>query len=101
MDNIYTLVITLLSVLTGTTAWRYLEKRAMKKERDDEFIRVDCKERIAKLEALLIESSREKDEMRDLILKLTSEVAELRIKVEFLTHENDLLHTKTKKHLNG
>ena len=62
MDNLYTVLITLISVLGGTTAWRYFEKRALKKERDDEFIRVDCKERISKLEALLEESSKEKEE---------------------------------------
>lgn len=101
MDNLYTVLITLISVLGGTTAWRYFEKRALKKERDDEFIRVDCKERISKLEALLEESSKEKEEMRELILKLTSEVAELRVKVEFLTHENESLHKTSKKQLNG
>jgi predicted nuclease with TOPRIM domain len=101
MDNLYTVLITLISVLGGTTAWRYFEKRALKKERDDEFIRVDCKERISKLEALLEESSKEKEEMRELILRLTSEVAELRVKVEFLTHENELLHKTSKKQLNG
>ena len=100
-NNIYAVIITLISVLTGTTAWRYWEKRAMKKERDDDFIRVDCKERIAKLEALLVESSKEKEEMRELILKLTGEVAELRVKVEFLTHENELLNTKHKRQING
>ena len=101
MDNLYTVLITLISVLGGTTAWRYFEKRALKKERDDEFIRVDCKERISKLEALLEESSKEKEEMRELILRLTSEVAELRVKVEYLTHENELLHKSSKKQLNG
>ena len=101
MDNLYTVLITLISVLGGTTAWRYFEKRALKKERDDEFIRVDCKERISKLEALLEESSKEKEEMRVLILRLTSEVAELRVKVEFLTHENESLHKSSKKQLNG
>ena len=101
MDNLYTVLITLISVLGGTTAWRYFEKRALKKERDDEFIRVDCKERISKLEALLEESSKEKEEMRELILKLTGEVAELRVKVEFLTHENESLHKTSKKQLNG
>ena len=101
MDNLYTVLITLISVLGGTTAWRYFEKRALKKERDDEFIRVDCKERISKLEALLEESSKEKEEMRVLILRLTSEVAELRVKVEYLTHENKLLHKTSKKQLNG
>lgn len=97
MDNIYNIIITILTVLTGTSIWRFLEKRAMKKEKDDDFIRVDCKERIAKLEALLGEAAHEKDEMRELILKLTAEVAELRTKVEFLSTENEKLNKKTGK----
>jgi hypothetical protein len=83
--NVWTALITLVTVLGGTSAFRYYEKRAMHKERDDDFIRHDCKERISKLEALLEDSAREKDEMRNLILKLTGEVAELRTKVEYLT----------------
>lgn len=96
MENLYTVLITAISVLGGSAAWRYYEKRALKKERDDDFIRLDCRERIAKLEALLEESSDEKDEMRELILQLTEEVAELRIKVEYLTKENDKLKTNRK-----
>jgi hypothetical protein len=60
----------------------------MRKERDDEFIRHDCKDRIAKLEALLEQSAKEKDELRNLVLKLTAEVAELRVKVEFFETYN-------------
>jgi ribulose 1,5-bisphosphate carboxylase large subunit-like protein len=56
----------------------------MRKERDDEFIRHDCKDRIAKLEALLQSASKETDEMRQTILKLTEQVAALSVKVEFL-----------------
>jgi len=97
MDNLYTVIITIVTVLGGTSLWRYLERRAMKKERDDEFIRVDCKERIAKLEALLNEASHEKDEMRALILQLTKEVEGLRVKVEYLTEENDKLQKKNRK----
>jgi len=82
-NNIWSVLITAITVLGGTSAFRYYEKRAMRKERDDEFIRHDCKDRIAKLEALLESSSREKDELRGLVLKLTAEVAELRVKVEF------------------
>jgi hypothetical protein len=81
--NIWSVLITAITVLGGSQAFRYYEKRAMRKERDDEFIRHDCKDRIAKLEALLESSSREKDELRGLVLKLTAEVAELRVKVEF------------------
>jgi septal ring factor EnvC (AmiA/AmiB activator) len=85
MENIYSVVITAITVLGGTTAFRFYEKRAMRKERDDEFIRHDCKDRIAKLEALLERSSREKDEMRQQILDLVSEVASLRTEIKYLT----------------
>jgi peptidoglycan hydrolase CwlO-like protein len=100
MDSIYTVVITAITVLGGSTAFRYYERRAMHRERDEDFIRHDCRDRISKLEALLVESKEEKDKMRELILRLTSEVAELRMKVEFLTDENEKLN-KEKKKLNG
>jgi hypothetical protein len=90
-NNIWTALITAITVLGGTTAFRYYERRAMHRERDEDFIRHDCKDRISKLEALLEESSKEKDEMRQLILKLTEQVAELKVKVEYLTSENNKL----------
>lgn len=91
MDSIYTVLITAITVLGGSQAFRYYEKRAMHRERDEDFIRHDCKDRISKLEALLEESSKEKDELRGLVLKLTEQVAELRVKVEYLTAENKKL----------
>ena len=105
MENIYSVLITAITVLGGTGAWRYYEKRAINKERDEEFIRHDCKDRITKLETLLQESSKEKDELRSMVLALTKEVAALSVKVEYLTKENDKLEKalpKTKKQqLNG
>jgi CRISPR/Cas system CMR-associated protein Cmr1 (group 7 of RAMP superfamily) len=89
-QSIWTAVITLVTVLGGGSAWRFYEKRAMKRERDEDFIRHDCKDRIAKLEALLESSSREKDEMRQTILKLTEQVAALSVKVEFLQSKNTI-----------
>jgi peptidoglycan hydrolase CwlO-like protein len=56
------------------------------------------------LEALLDASSKEKDDLRNMVLALTKEVAALSVKVEFLTKENDKLEKalpKTKKQLNG
>ena len=85
MENVYSVAITAITVLGGTTAFRFYEKRAMRKERDDEFIRHDCKDRIAKLEALLEKSSQEKDEMRQQILDLVAEVASLRTEIKYLT----------------
>jgi len=105
MENIYSVLITAITVLGGTGAWRYYEKRALNKERDDEFIRHDCKDRISKLEGLLEAAGKEKDELRMMILSLTKEVAALSVKVEYLTKENEELHKKTrpakKQTLNG
>jgi hypothetical protein len=94
--NVWTAIITAITVLGSAQAFRYYERRAVHKERDEDFIRHDCKDRIAKLEALLEDSKEEKEDMRNLILKLTAEVAELRTKVEFLTAENSKL-TKANK----
>lgn len=105
MENLYSVLITAITVLGGTGAWRYYEKRALNKERDDEFIRHDCKDRISKLEGLLEAAGKEKDELRMMILSLTKEVAALSVKVEYLTKENEELHKKTrpakKQTLNG
>ena len=95
MENFYSVVITAITVLGGASAFRFYEKRAQKKEKDDDFIRHDCKDRISKLEALLALSSKEKDELRSMVLALTKEVAALGVKVEFLTKENELLHKQT------
>ena len=104
MENMYSVLITAITVLGGTTAFRFYEKRALRKERDEEFIRHDCKDRISKLEGLLEAAAKEKDELRTMVLALTKEVAALTVKVEFLTKENDKLEKalpKTRKQLNG
>ena len=104
MENIYSVIATAITVLGGTAAWRFYEKRADRKQKDEEFIRHDCRDRIAKLEALLVQSSNEKDELRGMVLALTREVAALSVKVEFLTKENDDLNKKSrvkKTQING
>ena len=100
----YSVIITAISVLGGASAFRYYEKRAQRKEKDEEFIRHDCKDRISKLEGLLEVASKEKDELRSMVLTLTKEVAALSVKVEYLTKENDKLEKalpKAKKQING
>ena len=91
-DSVWTVLITVITVLGSASAWRFYEKRAMRKERDEEFIRHDCKDRIAKLEILLENSSKEKDEMRQTILRLTEQVSALAVKVEYLQKENSELY---------
>ena len=96
MENMYTVLITAVTMLGSAGAWRFYEKRALHKERDEDFIRHDCKDRIAKLEALLEAAGREKDEMRKMIIDLTAKVATLQTTVEFLRKE-ETKTTKTKK----
>ena len=74
-----------------------LWKKADSKRDDDNFIKQDCRDRIAKLEALLVESSSEKNKMRETILNLTEKVSALTVKVEFLQKENvELMNRLTK-----
>ena len=96
-DSVWTVLITVITVLGSASAWRFYEKRAMRKEKDEEFIRHDCRDRISKLEALLQESSREKDDMRKTILTLTEKVSALTVKVEFLQKENSELLDEMRK----
>ena len=95
MDSLYTVLVTAITVLGGSSAFRFYEKRAMHKEKDEDFIRHDCKDRITKLEALLESSAKEKDELRTMVLNLTKEVAALTVRVEFLTNENTKLKKST------
>ena len=89
--NMYSVIITAITILGGSAAWRFYEKRALHKERDADFIRHDCKDRISKLEGLLEAAGKEKDDLRKMILDLTKQVAALTVKVEFLTKENEKL----------
>ena len=98
MDNITTVIVTIVTVLFSAGAWKFYEARMKLKSEekadektDQNMYRDDLRERVRKLETLLSESSDEKDKMRNQILELTGEVAELKTKVEFLEKENERL----------
>ena len=97
LTTLYAVLGTIVTVLGSASAWRFYEKRAMHKEKDEDFIRHDCKDRISKLEALLEYSGKEKDELRTMILDLTKKVAELKVTVDFLRVENEKLETSIMK----
>jgi hypothetical protein len=86
-QNIWTVFVTAITVLGSTQAWNFYSKKLEKKKEEELVYRYDCKERISKLEFLLEDSSREKDEMRRVILELSTQVAELRTKIEYLESE--------------
>lgn len=88
MNSIWTVLITAITVLGSTSAWKFYERKIELKKDEDNFIKQDCRDRIAKLEVLLKESSQEKEKMRETILLLTEKVAALTVKVEFLRKES-------------
>ena len=100
-ENILHILIAVISALGSVGAWRFYEtKLRLKSDREassqkanENFIQ-DLQERVNKLEALLIESSEEKDEMRDTITALSSEVSGLKVKIEYLEDENIFLKGK-------
>ena len=92
MNSIWTVLVTAITVLGSTSAWKYYERRAEMKKDEENFIKQDCRDRISKLEALLKESAQEKEKMRETILLLTEKVAALSVKVEFLQKENSELN---------
>lgn len=91
INSAYSIIIAVITILGSAAAWKYYENRAKEKRDDYNFIKLDCRDRITKLEVLLERSSVEKDDMRKIILDLTSQVAELRVKVDFLETENQKL----------
>lgn len=88
MDNITTIIVTAITVLGSTKAWDFYSKKLEKKREEEIEYKWDCRTRIEKLEYLLQESSREKDELRKTILQLTEEIASLRVKVQMLEKRN-------------
>lgn len=98
IQSLWGVIIALITVLGSAGAWRFYEKKAELKRDEEAFIKYDCRERITKMEILLERSAAEKDEMRDKILELTKEVAELNAKVTYLEIENRrLLENMVKK----
>lgn len=96
MDSIFTVLITLITVLGSSAAWKYYNKKLKVQNIDDHAYVNNLKERIERMEKLLDASKDEKDELRGEIIKLTAITAALKVKVEHLMKENSLLKKKRK-----
>jgi predicted nuclease with TOPRIM domain len=103
MDDYVQILVTIIGVLGSASIWKFLEARMKMKSQerneatkndDGMQYRDDLKNRVCNLEAMLARSSDEKDELRDKVLLLTGEVEALKVKVEFLSKENDRLKNK-------
>ncbi len=100
MDSYVQIIITIVGVLGSASIWKYMEARLKAKAenkkvnyQNDEGVqyRDDLKNRVRNLESLLVQSSDDKEELRNQVLQLTQEVSALRVKVEYLEKENDRL----------
>ena len=97
-ENIIHIIIAAISALGSVGAWRFYETKIKLKsakyqnpQKANENFIADLQARVAKLETLLIESSEEKDEMRNIITDLSSSVSALKVKIKFLEEENTYL----------
>jgi len=93
-ELIGTIIITAITVLGSSEAFKYYKSKLMLKSKSmdlrEEF-KEDLKKRVNRLEVLLEDSSKEKDVLRLDVIKLTKEVATLRERVKFLEAENERL----------
>ena len=91
----------LIAVATGlssSAAWQFYNKRAdaadkRRREEQEQFnlYQDNLKERVAVLESKLEESYKEREELQDRILKLAEITAALRVEIDFLRKENEML----------
>lgn len=100
MSDWVQILVTAVGVLGSASIWKYMEARLKTKaeekktelQNDDGVqYRDDLKDRVRNMESLLARSADEKDELREQVLALTAEVHALRVKVDFLTKENERL----------
>jgi outer membrane murein-binding lipoprotein Lpp len=100
MEGWIQIVVTLVGVAGSASIWKYMEARLKAKSEakkdaitnnDGVQYRDDLKNRVRNLEALLAQSSDEKDALREDVLTLTAEVNRLRVEVDYLKKENDRL----------
>lgn len=96
-DNITTIIITAISVMFGAGGWKFYEflirnKREKDKEEKSEqtIYRDDLRTRVDKLETY-------KDDCVMTMLELKTELAELKVTVEFLEKENNILKIKLQR----
>ena len=92
-ENLTSIIITIFTLLFSGGAWKFYEfrlknKRAIKKE---QFIyRDDLKNRVETLEI-------KKDDCLKKLMEISQEVSALRVKVEFIEKENEILKIKLQK----
>jgi peptidoglycan hydrolase CwlO-like protein len=103
-DTIYTVIITALTVMSSSAAWRFYEKwLAMKGKAQDDaamthhLFREDLQGRVDLLETKLTAAENDNSSLQSEIRKLSEVTAALKVEVEFLRKENVLLRSLYEK----
>lgn len=92
------ILLTALAVFTSAGAWQFYQNRLKLKhdERQEDkseqtLFRDDLRERVAKLEQLLDQAAKEKEATAKKLTDVLQELAEYKVRLEFLEKENERL----------
>jgi len=83
-ESIYTVLIALVTGITGTAAWQFWQRKLEIKKEEQYSYKFECKARIEKLEDELNKSYKENEVLSKKILDLSILVAELRTRIELM-----------------
>ena len=95
MEVVAYVIVAIITTLGSAGAWKFYTEWRRDKREDTNFynrtIKENYIERITLLESSLLQSRQEKKQLWEEILTLTSKVAELSVKVNYLEEENEKL----------
>ena len=98
MDNLNTILVTLLTGAFSAGAWQFYQSRLKLKHETDKheaaertMFRDDLRERVVVLEQKLEQSQREKEQQAKELSQVLAQLAEYKVRLELLEKENDRL----------
>lgn len=98
MEEWTQILVTLATVLTSAGAWQYYQNRLRVKHQEAKenrgeqvMFRDDLRERVAILEQKLEQAYEEKQSVSDRLAQVTTELAQYKVRLEFLEKENERL----------
>ena len=101
MEQYYTIIITIVSVLGSAGAWQFYQNRMKLKyqaEKDDKsdmnLYRDDLRERVAVLEEKLEQERNQKEKTASELAQVMTQLTEYKVRLEFLEKENERLKYK-------
>lgn len=98
LQDLSSVLVTAITVLGSTAAWNFYEKRMRLKHKEEQedsrqqyLFRDDLRERVAVLESKLEAAYKDREELQNEIRQLAEQTAAMRVEIDFLRKENELL----------